>query len=50
LNSPKPAEEIWSVEYCRQYPEKASEVIRTLQLMLNAVEDELKEIMSIVEK
>lgn len=43
-------EEIWSVEFCRQNPEKASEAIKTLQIMLDAIERELKEIMAIVGK
>jgi hypothetical protein len=48
--SPTSAEEIWSVEYCRQNPEKAAEVIRTLQFMLGAIEMELHGIMEIVGK
>ena len=44
------AEEIWSVEFCRQNPEKAAEAIKTLQLMLDTIEGELKEIMAIVGK
>jgi hypothetical protein len=38
------------VEFCRQNPEKASEAIKTLQMMLDAIEGELKEIMAIVSK
>lgn len=48
--SPTSAEEIWSVEFCRQNPEKASEAIKTLQMMLDTIEGELKEIMAIVSK
>jgi hypothetical protein len=38
------------VEFCSQNPEKASEAIKTLQIMLDAIERELKEIMAIVGK
>ena len=48
--SPTSVEEIWSVEYCRQNPQKAAEAIKTLQLMLDTIETELKEIMAIVGK
>lgn len=48
--SPTSVEEIWSVEYCRQNPQKAAQAIKTLQLMLDTIEVELKEIMAIVSK
>jgi hypothetical protein len=48
--SPTDVEEIWSVEFCRQNPEKAASAIKTLQLMLDTIEVELKEIMAIVGK
>jgi len=41
------AEEIWSVEYCRQYPEKAAQAIKTLQVALDDVELELRQILEI---
>lgn len=41
------AEEIWSVEYCRQNPEKAAQVIKTLQVALDDVELELRQILEI---
>jgi hypothetical protein len=43
-----PVEEIWSVEYCRQYPEQAAKAIKTLQMALDDVEGELRQILEIV--
>jgi len=48
--NPTDVEEIWSVEFCRQNPDKAASAIKTLQLMLDTIEGELKEIMRIVGK
>ena len=40
-------EGIWSVEYCRQHPEKAAQAIKTLQVALDDVELELCQILEI---
>ena len=48
--SPTSVEEIWSVEYCRQNPEKAAQAIKTLQIALGDIEEELQAIMEIVNK
>ena len=48
--NPMSVEEIWSVEFCRQNPEKAAKAIKTLQMMLGAIEMELHGIMEIVGK
>ena len=48
--NPTNVEEIWSVEFCRQNPEKAAKAIKTLQMMLGAIEMELHGIMEIVGK
>jgi hypothetical protein len=42
-----PVEEIWSVEYCRKYPEQAAKAIKTLQMALDDVEGEIRQILEI---
>lgn len=46
--APKPittyVEKIWSEEYCRQHPQNASQAIETLQMLLDNIEKELKNI------
>lgn len=42
------AEEIWSVEYCRQHPELAARAIKTLQMALEDLEGELRQIQEMV--
>jgi hypothetical protein len=42
---PKPTttivEDIWSVEYCRQHPQNASEAIKSLQTLLSDREEQV---------